>query len=177
MKRNHFAPRLARSFQRGRLGSQNSRRRGRLLRTEASRMGAAAELLEDRWLLSASLANFEPGLKSFLGQLQTTADGQTFSRRLPLIGNGLSQANASQVFQQIANTINPGTVSSISDVVNDLNSQLSSLGITASNPNPGNNLTGPDMIEFELQLTGSTQFNLPFDIGIPALNLTATGNV
>jgi hypothetical protein len=134
----------------------------------------ALEMLEPRHMLAANLALLESGLDQVVVGIQTKISNEVFGNSLPLVGAALKTAANAAVVGALQDLLSASGSTTIADVESELQSHLSSVllqPITHSGTDASAEIT------FNIKLGKSVEFNVPFNTGLAALGLSASGDV
>lgn len=152
-------------------------RRSRRISHQASARIPGPQLLEQRTLLAADLSLLGQGLSDAFNGFQNALNTQVFDTDVPLVGNGLKDdGTPGQFFMDLAgdvgsNFTSVGTVAQArAAITTAFGSELSGLITTTGED-------GDAQITFGVSLTPSITGTLPFDLGLPAIGLSLTGDV
>jgi Ca2+-binding RTX toxin-like protein len=132
-------------------------------------------VLEGRTLLAYDFLG--AGLTTFFGGIQAPVNSQVTGTQFPLIGNSLSTETVAQIFDQNSpgHTSLMAKASGIPGSLPDAAAVKTAVA-TAFGVAPGDVTVSGNNIKF--LITGTKPLGeLPFDLGIPALNLNAVGEV
>ncbi len=117
-------------------------------------------------------------LPGVLTTYQQAVNQEVLANPLPLVGSGLQSGTDAKFIDALNTKLTPllptNPSATANDVTTAVKSALSALGLAQNVDVVQNNAND---YEFKVHMAGHESFTRPFNVGLPKLNLTASGNV